>query len=505
MSKKLEMRGITKRFGDMQANKDVQFDVNRGEIHALLGENGAGKSTLMNILYGLYRPDEGEIMLDDNPVSFNSPADAIESGIGMVHQAFQLVQTMSVTRNVILGLKSSREPFTDEKAAGKKIKKLSALFGIEVDPEVEVWRLSYGEQQQVEILKALYRHARLLILDEPTSVLTPQETRALFDTLKALAHEGRSIIFISHKLNEVMEVSDRVTVMRDGRVIETLATAETTREDLARKMVGRDLPDLVKSPPPEDRKPILKLEDIHAFNDRGLPALKGLSFTLSGGEILGIAGVAGNGQKELAEVLTGIRQPTGGKLKMMEKEVTNFSPRALIDEGIAYIPEESRREAVFIDSSLEENAILRKYWRTSFSTHGLLSGKKITHFTLKLIESFSVRASGSGALARQLSGGNLQKFVLARELSHKPKLIVAAEPTAGLDVGASQAVRQRLLESRTEGRAVLLISSDLDEILSLSDRILVLYEGEIMGELIPPRLDLEELGLMMAGTRQKLQ
>lgn len=502
MSTLLQMRGITKRFSGVLANNQIDFEVERGEVHALLGENGAGKTTLMNILYGFYRPDAGEISFDGRPVNLRSPRDAIDIGIGMVHQSFQLVPTLSVAHNVILGMRSPREPFYDSGQAERRIRELSTHYGLGVDPTAKVWQLAAGIQQRVEIIKALYRQAKLLILDEPTSVLTPQEAQKLFAVLCTLTAEGRSVVFISHKLDEVMQVSNRITVLRDGNVIATVRPDETSPRQLAHMMVGRELKPLMAKVRTEERPGMLQLDSVSALNDRGLPALKDVTLTVRGGEIVGIAGIAGNGQSELAEVITGLRPLTAGRVSIDGTDLTNRPPSEIIQRGVAYIPEKPRQTAVFMDFALEQNAILKSHRSAPLAKRGFLKARQIREYAHDLMACFDVRASGPHALARQLSGGNLQKFVLGRELSRQPKLIVAAQPTAGVDVGATAAIRERLLAERANGQAILLISADLDEVLSLSDRVAVMYQGEIVGEMQGDRVDIQELGLMMAGAKR---
>lgn len=499
----VQMKGIVKRFPGVLANNQIDFEVEQGEIHALLGENGAGKSTLMNVLYGLYHPDGGQIYWQGQPVTFHSPRDAITLGIGMVHQDFQLIPTLTVAQNVALGLRSPREPFYDAAQTEKQIQELSARYGLTVDPRAKVWQLDAGTQQRVEIIKALYRQARFLILDEPTSVLTPQEVDELFNVLQTLVAEGCSVVFITHKLDEVMQISDRITVLRDGQKIATVPTAETTTNKLARMMVGRELPTLSAKEPVENQPLILEVEAASAMSDKNLSALKGVSLAVRGGEILGIAGIAGNGQSELAEAITGLRPVLSGQIRVRGEDITNHSPHRIAKQGVAYITEKPREKAVFMEFPLDQNAILKQHRSEPISRYGLLNFRRILEYTRRLMKTFDVRAPGPKTLARQLSGGNLQKLVVGREFWRKPDLIVAAQPTVGLDVSAAAYIHQQLLEARAEGRAILLISADLDEILTLSDRVAVMYEGEIVGQMPVEQINIERLGLMMAGVHRE--
>lgn len=495
----LEMRGITKRFPGVLANDRVDFDVKSGEVHALLGENGAGKSTLMKILYGLYHPDEGEILLNGKPVHISSPNDSINLGIGMIHQHFMLVQTLTVAENVALGLPSSRGALTDLDRVSKRILELADIYNLKIDPSAYIWQLSVGQQQRVEIIKALYRGAALLILDEPTAVLTPQEVGELFGIMRQMVKDGHALIFISHKLHEVVDISHRVTVLRDGRKIGTRPTSETTKQDLANWMVGREvgfIPDRGDVKPGEVR---LQLEDVHCGSDRGTPGLRGVSLEVCSGEILGIAGVSGNGQRELAEAVTGLRKIVSGHVRLEGNDVTNFPPGELTERMLSYIPEERMRDGMIKDFTVAENLILREHHKQPYSRSGFLNLRGIADHADRLIRDFRVKTPSRETLAKNLSGGNIQKIVLAREISRNPRVILAAQPTRGLDIGATEYVRMELLEQRKKGAAIMLISEDLDEILALSDRIAVIYEGRIMD--IVPRADAtpEKLGLLMAG------
>ncbi len=497
------MRGITKRFPGVLANDNVDFDVRAGEVHALLGENGAGKSTLMKILYGMYRPDEGEILLNGEVVDISSPTDAINLGIGMIHQHFMLVETLTVAENVALGLPSSRGPLTDLDRVSERILALADVYGLHVDPDAYIWQLSVGQQQRVEIIKALYRGAALLILDEPTAVLTPQEVDEFFVIMRQMVEEGHALIFISHKLHEVIDISHRVTVLRDGRVIGSCPTSQTSKADLANWMVGREVEQALDRGQVERGEPRLVLEGVSALSERGTPALKNVSLEVHAGEILGVAGVSGNGQRELAEVVNGLRPLTGGRILLEGEDVTRTSTAELIDKMLSYIPEERMRDGVIREFTVAENLILREHHKPPFSRSGFLNLPYIAQHSEELIQRFQVKTPSRDTRAKNLSGGNIQKVVLARELSRKPRVLVAAQPSRGLDIGATEYVHQRLLEQRRNGTAILLISEDLDEILALSDRIAVIFEGQIMGVL--PREDAspEKLGLLMAGVKEE--
>lgn len=498
---KMEMRGIVKRFPGVLANDQVDFDVHSGEVHALLGENGAGKSTLMRILYGLYQADEGQILIDGKEVKIESPHDAIESGIGMIHQHFMLVPTLTVAENVALGLQSSRGMLTDLDRVSERVLELADLYGLQVNPDAYVWQLAVGQQQRVEIIKALYRGAALLILDEPTAVLTPQEVSELFVTLKQMVNDGHALIFISHKLQEVMDISSRVTVLRDGRVVGQQPIENVTKGELARMMVGRELRAKPEKEEVEQEDIRLALQDVWADNDLGTPGLRGISFRLRTGEILGVAGVSGNGQRELAQVINGLRQVTKGSIHLAQRDISAAQPAEIIDQGLSYIPEERMEDGMIKEFSVAENLILREVNKRPFSRVGFLNFRAISRQSSELIEQFNVKTPSKDTPVKNLSGGNIQKLLLARELSRNPQVVVAAQPTRGLDIGATEYVHQVLIDQREEGTAILLISEDLDEILALSDRIIVIYEGEIMGEVIASQASPEELGLMMAGIR----
>ncbi|MDP6792613.1 MAG: ABC transporter ATP-binding protein [Anaerolineales bacterium] len=495
----LEMRGIVKRFPGVLANDHVNFDVCAGDVHALLGENGAGKSTLMKILYGLYHQDEGNIVLNGDVVTVHSPSDAIGLGIGMIHQHFMLVESLTVAENVALGLPSSRGPLTDLERVAARISELASIYGLQIDPATYVWQLSVGQQQRVEIMKALYRGAELLILDEPTAVLTPQEVDDLFVTLRQMSRDGHALIFISHKLHEVLDITDRITVMRDGRVVGAMPTTQATKQGLARMMVGREVHLGKQRKPCALGAACLTVRGLYATSERGTSALKGVDLEVRVGEILGVAGVSGNGQRELAEVITGLRSATGGYVLLDGQDVTESSPAALMEQGMSYIPEERMRDGMIKEFTVSDNLILREHHLSPYSRNGFMDFPKITTIATDCVRDFDVRTPSTETPARNLSGGNMQKLILARELSRNPSVLVAAQPTRGVDIGASEYIHERLLDQRVSGTATLLISEDLDEILALSDRIAVMYEGQIMS--IVPRQEAtpEKLGLLMAG------
>lgn len=494
----VQLQNITKAFPGVLANDRVTLDIRAGEVHALLGENGAGKTTLMNILFGLYRPDGGEIWVKGKRVSIRSPRHALALGIGMVHQHFKLVGPHSVAENVALGL--SGTPFwSPARAVGRRLGELSERYGLPVDPDRQVWELSAGEQQRVEILKTLIRGAEVLILDEPTSVLTPQEARELFKVLERMKAEGHGVIFISHKLDEVLSVADRVTVMRRGAVVGTVASAETDKAALARMMVGREVVFQLTKKACDPGDAALTVDDLHARSDRGTPALRGISFALCRGEILGVAGVAGNGQRELVEVLTGLRRAERGRVRILGKDMTRAGARRLSDAGVAHIPEERIRMGIVPGLSVEENLVLKRHHRPPFCRGGVLRLAAVRRFASLAIEEYRIQTPSPRTPAKLLSGGNIQKLILARELSGEPALVIAAHPTYGLDVGATEQIREILLRQRAAGAGILLVSEDLEEITELADRIAVLFRGEIMGVVAAGEARLEEIGLMMAG------
>lgn len=502
----VEMRGIVKRFPGVVANDQVDLTVKAGEIHALLGENGAGKSTLMNVLAGLYRPDEGEIRIHGHPVDIRSPRDATQLGVGMVHQHFMLVQPQTVSENIILGLDTPRFRLDMERVKAE-IRELSTRYGLQVDPDAYIWQLSVGEQQRVEILKMLYRGADILILDEPTAVLTPQESEDLGRTMRQMADEGKAVVFITHKLDEVMAFSDWVTVLRRGKTVANLVTSQTSKRELARQMVGREVVFRIDRSDYQVEKedlatarPMLVLRDVNALNDRGLPALQDVSLTVHQYEIFGIAGVAGNGQRELAEVITGLRSVSGGQILLDDHDITNHRPRRAIDLGLSHIPEDRMHTGLIANMTVSDNLILKDYRHPPLARLGFLIQKAMHAFADRLIDEYEIATPSRETLVKGLSGGNLQKAILAREITAGGDLMVAVHPTRGLDIGATEWVQRRLLEQRREGAAILLISEDLDELLAVSDRIAVIYEGRFMGVVPVDEADVEEIGMMMAGT-----
>jgi ABC-type uncharacterized transport system ATPase subunit len=497
----VEMRGIVKRFPGVLANDCIDFDLRSGEIHALLGENGAGKSTLMHVLAGLYRPEAGTIQVRGRPVEFRSPRDAIACGLGMVHQHFMLVPSQTVTENILLGLDRPRFVMRLPQYE-QRVAELAQEFGLHVDPKAKIWQLSVGEQQRVEILKILYRGADILILDEPTAVLAPQEVEDLFHILRSMVAEGKSIIFISHKLGEVMAIADRITVLHKGQVTAAgLQPAETTVADLARLMVGRTVLFLIEKPAKEPGPVVLAVEQVSADNDRGLPALRNISFQIQAGEILGIAGVAGNGQRELAEVITGLRLATGGQILVGGQEITNQPARLAIEGGVAYIPEDRKGIGSAPNLSITNNLILKTYRKPPIARGWAVEYSIARDRAQKLKEEYEIVAPTVDTPVRLLSGGNLQRVILAREISAGPGLMIAVQPTRGLDVGAIEGVHRLLLNLRQSGTAILLISEELDEIITLADRIAVIYEGQLVGQLTSPVKDedMERIGLMMTG------
>lgn len=496
----VEMRGITKSFPGVLANDNVNLQVRRGEIHALLGENGAGKSTLMNILYGLYQPDSGEILINGQRVEIADPNTAIRHGIGMVHQHFMLVEPFTVTENIVLGAETVRAGgILDMKRARRDVIEISEKYGLFVDPDAKIQDISVGMQQRVEILKALYRGAEILILDEPTAVLTPNEVQELIVIMRRLVEQGKSIIFITHKLKEIKAACDRVTVIRRGKVIGTVAAASADVEQLAEMMVGRKVLLQVEKQQAQAGDTMLSVRDVHALDSRGLPALKGVTFDVRAGEIVGIAGVDGNGQTELIEVITGLRRPTSGSIALKGEDITQLSIRKRFERGIAHIPEDRHKHGLILDFSIAENMVLQDFYRPPYSDRCILRPQAINKHADRLIAEYDVRTPGRDTLARKLSGGNQQKVIIAREMERQPSFILAAQPTRGLDVGAIEFVHRRLVEQRDEGKAVLLVSFELDEILALSDRILVMYEGRIVGELEGHSATEQQLGMLMAG------
>ncbi len=495
----LELRGITKRFPGIVANDDVSLDLYPGETHALLGENGAGKSTLMNVLYGLYHPDEGEIIVKGQRLSLGSPRDAIEHGIGMVHQHFMLIPVMTVAENVVLASEPTHgRAFLDMAAAIARVEQLSEQFGLAVDARARIESITVGQQQRVEILKALYRGADILILDEPTAVLTPQEADELFRILGSLTEQGKSVIFISHKLHEVLAVADRVSVLRRGKLVETIPAAGATEASLARAMVGREVLLRVDKKPAAPGETLLHVEDLRVVDDRGLEAVRGVSFDVHAGEIVGIAGVDGNGQTQLIDALAGLRPIQGGRVALAGTDLTSATAKEALDAGLGHIPEDRQRRGLVLQFTIAENIALHDFDKEPDSHRGWLRPRIMLRRAAGLIKAFDVRGGGPQTLAGALSGGNQQKVVLAREIERDPRVLIAAQPTRGLDVGAIEFVHRRLIEERDEGRGILLVSLELDEILSLSDRIFVMYEGRLVAEYGPDVTE-EQLGVAMTG------
>ena len=497
----LRMVGITKQFPGVLANDNITLEVRAGEIHGLLGENGAGKTTLMNILYGLHQPDSGKIYINGQEVRITSPRVAAALGIGMVHQHFMLIDNLSALENIILGLPPKRPPLLDLDSARAQFEKLAGEYQLDIDPSTRVWQLPVGKRQWLEILKQLFRDVKILILDEPTSVLTPSEAEQLFRTMRRLVNEGHTIIFISHKLEEVLEVTDRITVLRDGRVVGTVETHEATPSKLARMMVGRPISlERRPRPPSEAKKEVLVIEGLCCNDDRGVPALRDLSLTVRAGEIVGIAGVDGNGQKELAECIVGLRQPTKGTIRIDGNPVTGVVRDPSL---LGYIPEDRDRTGLIGDFAVEENLVIRMFDRPPFVRRGILQWDEIRDWANTLIQEYDIRTPHPAIPVRHLSGGNQQRVVVARELSAKPKLLVATQPTRGLDVASVEAVHKILLQERNRGAAVLFISTELSELLAISDRILVIFRGEIMGELDAEDADVTLIGEMMLGHRRQ--
>jgi simple sugar transport system ATP-binding protein len=497
----VRLSGITKRFLDVTASDNISFDLYPGEICALLGENGAGKTTLMNILFGYYACDEGEIYIKGEKVHLSAPKDAIKRGVGMIHQHFALVPSQTVLENIVIGTDTGGGIFLDLKTARKELLDLQERFGLQIDPEVRVWTLSVGEQQKVEILKALYRDVDILIMDEPTAVLAPAETEDLFKTLRTLVNEGRSVVFISHKLKEVMEISDRIVVLRAGQVVAQRNAAETNARELANLMVGRELLENIEKKKIEAGRPVLEIRSLSALNDKKIAALKNLALVIHQYEILGLAGISGNGQRELAEILFGLRQPTAGSVMINGEPLKFGSPTSAVGLKMGRIPEDRIDTGLMMDLSVEENIILKDHRSNEFQRYGLMKSAKIRRFSDELIAAYGINTSGREAVTKSLSGGNLQKVMLARELAGQPAVVVAAQPTRGLDVGAMEYIHRRILQERDRGAGILLISEDLDEVFNLSDRIVVLYEGEIMGAVPSQAASREQVGLWMSGVR----
>jgi len=496
----IEMKGIRKEFPGIVANDDVTIVLNKGEVLALLGENGAGKSTLMSILFGLYRPDRGTISVKGKEVHINNPTQANEMGIGMVHQHFKLVHNFTITENIVLGLEPRKGLGMDLSSASKRIKELSEHYGLNVDPDEKIEDVSVGMQQRVEILKMLYRDAEVLIFDEPTAVLTPQEIKELMKIMKNLIDEGKSIILITHKLKEIKAIADRCTVIRRGKLIGTVDVADTSTEEMARMMVGREVSFFVEKDEQERGAEVLEIQDLNVMNKRGVLSIKDFSLNVHGGEILGLAGVDGNGQTELVEALTGLTPVASGRILLNGNDITDSSIRERIENGISHIPEDRQKHGLILDYSVEDNFIIEIYNDKRFNTLGFLKRDAIRKNSEEIIEEFDVRAGqGSITPARSLSGGNQQKAIVGREISHNPNLLIAVQPTRGLDVGSIEYIHKRLVEQRNSGKAVLLVSLELDEILDLSDRIAVISHGELVGLVNADEIDENEAGLMMAG------
>jgi len=501
----IEMLHITKEFPGIKANDDITLQLARGEIHALLGENGAGKSTLMSVLFGLYQPEQGVIKKNGQEVRIKDPNDANRLGIGMVHQHFKLVECFTVLDNIILGVEDTKGGFLQKDAARKKVMALSEKYGLRVDPDALVSDISVGMQQRVEILKMLYRDNDILIFDEPTAVLTPQEIDELMEIMRGFKAEGKSILFITHKLNEIMAVSDRCTVLRKGRYMGTVDIASSSKEELSRLMVGRDVNFAVEKKPCEPGETILEVKDfvvpskVHKNN-----AVKGVSFQVRAGEIVCVAGIEGNGQSELVYGLTGLEKPTHGTVTLKGKDITHAPIRERSKAGMSHIPEDRHKHGLVLDYTLADNLVLQRYWQPEFQSHGFIKQGEVQRYAERLIEQYDVRSGqGAATIARSMSGGNQQKAIIAREVDKDPELLVAVQPTRGLDVGAIEYIHSRIVAERDSGKAVLLISLELDEVMNLSDRILVLYEGEIVGEFDPKKTTVEELGLYMAGAKRQ--
>ncbi len=499
----IEMLNITKVFGNFIANDNITLQLKKGEIHALLGENGAGKSTLMNVLFGLYQPDGGEIKVKGKKVKITDPNVANDLGIGMVHQHFMLVDTFNVTENIILGKEPTRGGKVNIKEAAKEIKRLSNLYGLDVDPYAMVEDISVGMQQRVEILKTLYRGAEILIFDEPTAALTPQEITELMEIMKRLVKEGKSIILITHKLKEIMEVADRVTVIRRGKGLKTLNVSDTNPTELASLMVGRDVIFSMEKKPAEPKEPVLKVKNLVVKDYRGTEKVNRLNLEIHRGEILGIAGVDGNGQTELIEVITGLRKAESGTIELNGKNITNLKPRKVTESGLGHIPQDRHRHGLVLNFTVGENVALQTYYKKPFSKMGILNHKAIYSKARELIKQYDIRTQSEYTPARALSGGNQQKIIIGREIERDPDLLIAAQPTRGLDVGAIEFIHKRLIEQRDNGKAVLLVSFELDEVMNVSDRIAVIFEGQIIDIVDPKETNEEELGLLMAG--QKIQ
>ncbi len=499
----IEMLNIRKEFPGIVANDNITLQLKKGEIHALLGENGAGKSTLMNVLFGLYQPEKGEIRVNGEKVHITNPNIANDLGIGMVHQHFMLVDTLTVTENIILGKEPTKLGQINLKDASEEIRKISEQYGLQVDPNAKIADISVGMQQRVEILKTLYRGANILIFDEPTAVLTPQEITELINIMKRLIQEGKSIILITHKLKEIMEVCDRVTVIRRGQGIGTVDVASTNENELASLMVGREVVFKTEKVDSQPKQDVLKIENLTVKDARNVSAVNKLNLTVRAGEIVGIAGVDGNGQTELIEAITGLRKIDSGTIKLNEKDITKLPPRKVTESGVGHIPQDRHKHGLVLDYPMDLNIVLQTYYKEPYSKLGILDFKAITKKAKELIAEFDVRTPSEKTLARALSGGNQQKAIIGRELDRNPDLLIAAQPTRGLDVGAIEFIHKRLIEHRDQGKAVLLVSFELDEIMNVSDRIAVMYEGEVVAIVDPKETTEQELGLLMAGSNRK--
>lgn len=497
----IEMLGIRKEFPGIVANDNITLQVKKGEIHALLGENGAGKSTLMNVLFGLYQPEKGEIRVNGKSVKITNPNIANDLGIGMVHQHFMLVDTFTVTENIILGKEPKSGGTIDIKKAEKEVQEISQRYGLAVNPKAKIADISVGMQQRVEILKTLYRGAEIIIFDEPTAVLTPQEITELIQIMKTLIKEGKSIILITHKLKEIMEVCDQVTVIRKGKGIGTVSVKETNPNELANLMVGREVVFKTVKKEASPKENVLEIKDLVVKDTRGIESIKSLNLNVRAGEIVGIAGVDGNGQTELIEAITGLRKSESGSIKLNGKEVRNLKPRKITEAGVGHIPEDRHKHGLVLDFPIGENIVLQTYYQKPYSKGGILNFKQIYNKASKIIQEFDVRTPSEYTLARSLSGGNQQKAIIGREVDRNPDLLIAAQPTRGLDVGAIEFIHKRLIEQRDNGKAVLLISFELDEILNVSDRVAVIYEGKIVAVVDPKVTTEQELGLLMAGSK----
>ena len=499
----IEMREITKKFGDFVANDKINLQLRKGEIHALLGENGAGKSTLMNMLAGLLEPTSGDIVVNGNTVNLDSPSKAASLGIGMVHQHFMLVEAFTVVENIILGSETTKHGVLDLKKASQDILDLSKKYGLAVDPNAKVEDISVGAQQRVEILKTLYRGADILIFDEPTAVLTPAEIEELMTIMKNLANEGKSIILITHKLDEIRAVSDRVTVIRRGKSIETVEIGGATNQDLAEMMVGRSVSFKTEKGPSEPKEVVLSIENLVVNENRGVPAVKNLSLELRAGEVVGIAGIDGNGQSELIQAITGLRKVKSGSIKIKGKDVVGLRPRQITEMKLGHVPEDRHRDGLVLDMMISENMALQTYYKEPLSKNGILNYPNITSYAKKLMEEFDVRAASEVVPAKALSGGNQQKAIIAREIDRDPDLLIVSQPTRGLDVGAIEYIHKRLIQERDNGKAVLVVSFELDEILNVSDHIAVIHDGKIQGIVTPETTNKQELGILMAGGKVK--